>query len=94
VLKQNYPNPFNPATRIEYSLPVSSEVKLVVYNLLGQEVATLINEEQSAGSHSIQWNASDANGTRLSSGIYFYELKAAGTNGNNFQQVKKMILLK
>jgi len=94
VLKQNYPNPFNPTTKIEFSLPVVSEVKLTIYNLLGQEMVRLIEGERNAGTHSVQWNASDANGTKLSSGIYFYELRAAGTNGNNFQQIKKMILLK
>jgi hypothetical protein len=94
VLKQNYPNPFNPATKIEFSLPVASEVKLTIYNLLGQELLRLIDGERNAGTHSVQWNAEDANGQSLSSGIYFYELKASGINGNNFQQIKKMILLK
>jgi hypothetical protein len=94
VLKQNYPNPFNPTTSIEFSLPVASTVQLVVYNILGQQVATLINEQRSSGNHSVLWNATDSNGMKLSSGIYFYELRAAGTNGNNFQQIKKMILLK
>jgi hypothetical protein len=93
-LEQNYPNPFNPTTKIEFSLPVVSEVKLTIYNLLGQEIVRLIEGERNAGTHSVQWNVSDANGARLSSGIYFYELKAEGMNGNNFQQIKKMILLK
>ena len=93
-LKQNYPNPFNPETKIEFSLPVTSEVQIVIYNILGQQVATLINEQKNAGNYSVVWNADDAKGIRLSSGIYFYMLKASGVNGNEFQQIKKMILLK
>ncbi len=93
-LKQNYPNPFNPTTRIEFSLPVASAVELSVFNILGQQVAKLINEERSAGNHSIIWNANDSNGMKLSSGIYFYKLKASGTDGNEFQQIRKMVLLK
>jgi hypothetical protein len=93
-LKQNYPNPFNPETKIEFSLPVTSEVQIVIYNILGQQVATLINEQKNAGNYSVVWNADDAKGIRLSSGIYFYMLKASGVDGNGFQQIKKMILLK
>lgn len=93
-LKQNYPNPFNPTTSIEFSLPVSADVQLIVYNILGQQVASLINEQRSAGYHSILWNANDSNGIKLSSGIYFYMLKASGVDGNEFQQIRKMVLLK
>ncbi len=94
ALQQNYPNPFNPTTTIRFSLPVNSDVKLVVYNMLGQEVATLLNEQISAGTHSIVWNSSNTNGVKLSSGIYFYELKANGINGGSFQEIRKMVLLK
>jgi hypothetical protein len=94
TLKQNYPNPFNPTTKIEFSLPVASDVKLVVYNILGQQVASLINGQRSAGNHSVLWNANDSNGMKLSSGIYFYMLKASGIDGNEFQEIKKMVLLK
>ena len=83
-LEQNYPNPFNPATMINYSLPATSYVTLTVYNMLGQEVATLVNEQQSAGEKSIKFDA-----TNLSSGIYVYRLTA-----NAFTEVKKMILIK
>jgi len=93
-LEQNYPNPFNPTTTIQFSLPVNSNVKLVVYNMLGQAVATLLNEQRSAGNHSIVWNSSNTNGVKLSSGIYFYELIANGLNGGSFQQIRKMVLLK
>lgn len=93
-LKQNYPNPFNPTTSIEFSLPVSADVELVIYNILGQQVVSLINDQRSAGYHSIDWNANDSNGKKLSSGIYFYMLKASGIDGKEFQEIKKMVLLK
>ncbi len=83
-LNQNYPNPFNPSTTIEFSIPEASNVRIAVYNLLGQQVAEIVNETKSAGTHSIQWNASD-----LSSGMYIYSLEA---NGNII--TKKMTLLK
>ncbi len=94
VLSQNYPNPFNPATTINFSLPVESEVKLVIYNLLGQEVMTLINEQMTAGNHSVNWNATNSGRKHLTSGIYFYKMTANGTNGQKFQDIKKMILIK
>ncbi|MBK9099652.1 MAG: T9SS type A sorting domain-containing protein [bacterium] len=93
-LGQNYPNPFNPTTRIEFTLPVASDVELVVYNLLGQEIVTLLSEQKPAGYHSVIWNANDSKGIKLSSGIYFYKLKASGVEGSEFQDIKKMILLK
>lgn len=84
-LLQNYPNPFNPSTTIKFSVPRSSDVTLRVYNILGQAVATLINNQTlQAGEHSVNWNASN-----LASGVYFYELKA----GQNVL-IKKMLLLK
>jgi hypothetical protein len=84
LLEQNYPNPFNPSTTIRYQLPVASEVKLEVYDVLGKKIATLVNERQSAGSYQVVWNASG-----LSSGTYFYRLQA-GT----FVETKKMIMVK
>ncbi len=83
-LNQNYPNPFNPTTIISYSIPKAGFVTLKIYNILGQEVTTLVNQTQSAGSYKFNFNASS-----LSSGIYFYRL----TSGN-YTQIKKMILLK
>jgi len=62
--------------------------------MLGQEVTTLLNEHRGAGTHSIIWNSSNANGIKLSSGIYFYEFKASGINGGSFQEIRKMVLLK
>jgi hypothetical protein len=84
LLEQNYPNPFNPSTTIRYQLPVASEVKLEIYDVLGKKIATLVNERQSAGSYQVVWNASG-----LSSGTYFYRLQA-GT----FVETKKMIMVK
>lgn len=84
TLSQNYPNPFNPSTTIEYSIPKRSHITIKVYDLLGREVATLINEEKPAGNYSITFDASN-----LSSGVYFYKL-TAGT----FNQTKKLILVK
>jgi hypothetical protein len=83
-LSQNYPNPFNPGTTINYQLPLTSKVTLKIYDILGSEVAKLVNQEQSAGTYNIDFNAS-----HLSSGVYFYQLKTG-----NYLQTKKMILLK
>jgi photosystem II stability/assembly factor-like uncharacterized protein len=83
-LSQNYPNPFNPSTIIDYQLPITSNVELNIYNLLGQRVVTLVRERQQAGYYQIEWEAS-----RYSSGVYYYRLKAG-----EFQDVKKMIILK
>jgi hypothetical protein len=82
-LSQNYPNPFNPSTTIQYQLPQSSHVTLTVYNVLGQPIDQLVNDDENAGNHRIQWNPN------VSNGVYFYRLKAG-----NFVDVKKLILLK
>ena len=84
ALNQNYPNPFNPSTVISYQLPVNSDVTLKIYDVLGKEVTTLVNEDKPAGSYQIDFNAGG-----LSSGIYFYRLQAG-----DFVQTRKMILLK
>jgi len=84
ALEQNYPNPFNPTTMIQYELASPSEVKLRVFDVLGREVATLINARQSAGRYRVEFNAS-----RLSSGVYFYRLET-----QNFSQTRKMFLVK
>jgi hypothetical protein len=84
ALQQNYPNPFNPATTISYSLPLKSQVELVVYNALGESVTQLVNEVKEAGSYSVELNAES-----LPSGVYLYRLQAGG-----FIQTKKMILMK
>jgi hypothetical protein len=93
-LSQNYPNPFNnpfnPITTIRYSLPVSSRVRLTIYNVLGEAVTELVNEEQSSGWKEVHWNA------KVASGMYFYRLESASVSKPDirFVQVKKMLLLK
>ena len=84
ILYQNYPNPFNPTTTIKYSIPNSDYVTLKIYNVLGKEITTLVNNNQSAGNYEINFDASN-----LTSGIYIYQLNA----GNNIQ-IKRMVLLK
>jgi hypothetical protein len=86
-LYQNYPNPFNPSTVISYSIPSASQVNLTVYNSLGQQVAELVNENQSAGVHSVVFNSSVLSG--ISSGVYFYRLKAG-----SIDKTRKMLLIK
>jgi hypothetical protein len=86
-LAQNYPNPFNPSTKINFSLAVDSKVTLKIFDVLGQEVAALMNEQIAAGRQEITFDAS-----RLNSGVYFYRLEAAGIDGSKFTSVKKMIL--
>ncbi len=90
VLEQNYPNPFNPTTTIRFSIPEKPQhVKLVVYDMLGRVVQTLVDDRLSAGSHSVAWNGRDPSGVRVSSGTYFYKLEASG-----FVDTKRMLLLK
>ena len=89
TLEQNYPNPFNPETIIEYTLPKQSAVKLIIYNSLGEEIKTLIDNIQSAGIHFIKWNGTNKYGQKVSSGIYFYRI----TSGK-FSDIKKMIMIK
>ncbi len=88
-LTQNYPNPFNPATLIQYSLPVDASVNLQVYNLLGQKIYDSGRIDKKAGYHKYEFD-----GQNLSSGLYIYTLNAKGTDGSNFSQTKKMMLMK
>ena len=83
-LEQNYPNPFNPRTHIKFSITKPQDVKLVVYNLLGEEISTLLNEKKPAGEHTVEFDAS-----RLPSGLYFYTLSTA-----DFQETRKMVLIR
>ncbi|MCA2005102.1 MAG: T9SS type A sorting domain-containing protein, partial [Ignavibacterium sp.] len=84
TLEQNYPNPFNPTTRISWQSPVNSQQTLKVYDVLGNEVATLVDEFREAGRYEIEFDAS-----KLASGMYLYQLKA-----DNYTETKKMILIK
>ncbi len=94
ILQQNYPNPFNPSTTIEFSLPVSSDVKLTIYNILGEVVNILFDKQLEPGLHSVNWNSTNKSGNKMVSGVYFFELKANGVDGSEFTNLKKMILLK
>ncbi|MFC1729560.1 FlgD immunoglobulin-like domain containing protein, partial [candidate division KSB1 bacterium] len=88
-LSQNYPNPFNPETKIRFQLPRNAHVSLKVYNILGQEVATLVNRDMESGFHSLNWNGRNNAGVRVASGVYIYELRTA-----EFSMAKKMLLIK
>lgn len=88
-LRQNYPNPFNPSTNIEFDVPKKAHIKLTIYNVLGQAVNTLVNEEMAPGKKSVMWNGDSQGGTKVSSGMYFYKLETEG-----FVSTKKMLLVK
>jgi hypothetical protein len=95
TLFQNYPNPFNPTTRIQYSLPPQSHVTIKIYNLLGQEIATLVDEQQLNGNHQVEWNGKSTSGFSVSTGVYFYRIEARQSDGQFlFANVKKMLLMK
>jgi len=89
ALHQNYPNPFNPVTSIQFDIPEQSEVRMDIYNLMGQRVATLVNNTLEPGFHAVKWNGTNDFGKQLSSGMYIYRISA-----NNFTSVKKLILMK
>ena len=90
-LAQNYPNPFNPSTTIQFAVPTDSKVDIVIYNVLGQKVATLVQGTTvTAGYHNIVWNASS-----LSSGVYFSVMRCTSiSTGQNFHAVRKLMLIK
>ncbi len=88
-LGQNFPNPFNPVTQINYQVPQDGRVRLVVYNLLGQEVRRLVDGRVEAGFYQMVWDGRDALGRSVSSGVYFYRMVAG-----EFSQVRKMVFLK
>jgi hypothetical protein len=95
-LAQNYPNPFNPSTTIQYGLPKQSNVTVKIYSVLGQEVKTLVNNDQSPSYYRVVWNGTDNNGSHVSSGVYFVRITAQSSEPNSkpFIQVKKMLLMK
>jgi len=88
-IHQNYPNPFNPVTTLQYNLPVNGLVSIIIYNILGKEVKTLVNTTQDAGYKSVNWNATNNYGKPVSAGVYLYQIQAG-----EFVQTKKMVLLK
>jgi len=88
-LGKNFPNPFNPETVIEFNLPEASQVSLNVYNILGQVVRTLVDEELPAGPHSVTWDGKNGQGSEVASGVYFYRIKAG-----NFESTERMTLLR
>ena len=89
IVSQNYPNPFNPLTHINYDLPATMNVEIVIYNTSGQIIKKLATSEQSAGSYTISWDGTDSSGNKVSSGVYYYRVKA----GNHVIN-RKMTLLK
>ena len=89
ALHDNYPNPFNPNTTIRFDLPSEADVSILVFNVLGQKIKTIEKSQMNPGYHSIIWNATNAQGSQVSAGMYFYQLRT-----NDFVKTKKMILLK
>jgi hypothetical protein len=89
LLRQNYPNPFNPSTAISFSIPAKGNVSLKIYNILGQQVVTLIDQEFEAGSHVVSWKGEDSFHRRVATGVYFYRLEAG-----EFTAVRKLLLLR
>ena len=89
MLENNYPNPFNPSTVINFTLPEEMKISLSIYNISGRYIKTIINGSKSAGRSSVVWDGLDSSGNKVSSGIYFYELRT-----DDFVSSKKMILLK
>jgi len=89
TLYQNYPNPFNPSTTIRYDLPKASYVSIKIFDILGKEVKSLVNGQNEAGSHSVQWNGDDNFGSKISSGVYLYMIKAG-----DFVSTRKMVIMK
>jgi len=89
LLSQNYPNPFNPETTISFDMPIEEHISLEIYNIIGQKVKTLVNENLVPGRYILKWNGTDQYNKPVSSGIYFYKLKSA-----SFTATKKMTLMK
>ena len=89
ILHSAYPNPFNPVTTLRYDLPEESQVTLIIYDLMGGEISTLVNTTQKGGYKSVIWNGTDTFGKPVSAGVYLYQIQAG-----NFVQVKKMLMLK
>lgn len=93
-LKQNFPNPFNPVTTIKYTVPEVSNVRITVYNISGQKISELVNLKQLPGEYSVRWSGFNYNGTKQTSGVYFYSIKAITEEGTEFVSTRKMVLVK
>ena len=94
-LLQNYPNPFNPNTTIEFRIPLASDINLKIFNILGQEVVTLMQGVQKAGYYKMQWNGRNKHGQSVATGVYLYIMTARALNGSaEFKDVNKMVLIK
>jgi len=89
ALHQNYPNPFNPITTIQYDIPYQTDIRLIIFDILGREVVQLVDQTLDAGYHSTIWNGQDSFGLPVSAGVYFFQLQS-----NDFIKTQKMILLK
>ena len=89
ALHQNYPNPFNPITTLRYDLPEQATVNIIIYDMLGRRVKTVVNTTQEAGFKSVIWDATNSQGKPVSAGLYLYQIQAGG-----FVQTRKMVLLK
>lgn len=94
-LEQNYPNPFNPSTTIRYNILESGKVTLKIYDLLGREIKTLVNEDQINGKYQVLWNGENNFGSNVSSGVYFYQLKAGDfiQTKNDFASLECKIII-
>jgi len=95
VVSQNYSNPFNPSTRIEYVIPSDSHVRATVYNIIGEEIATLVDQDEGAGKHTAVWDGRSSHGALVSSGVYFYRIEERETATHRLvSSVKKKLLMK
>ena len=99
-LSQNYPNPFNPSTQVLVGLPEASHLEIAVYNVLGQKVTTLVDEDRDAGYHTIVWNGTTEHGIAVSSGVYFIRVNAdnpssgSGGSGQRLNAIRKVVMMK
>jgi hypothetical protein len=93
-LDQNYPNPFNPSTTIHFNVGKKAKVSVVLFDVTGKQVATLVDDNKEAGSYNVQWNGTTGNGASVASGTYFYRLLATADDGNTTVETKRMALIK
>ncbi len=94
ALFQNYPNPFNPSTNVKFALPVESKVNIEIFNILGQRMRTLLSDNLTAGYHIVEWNGKNDAGSQLSTGVYLLKISATSTQGRQFSDVQKLMLVK